>query len=203
MTEWLHQLLESMGYVGIFLALVVARMVPPVPAETVIPLAGMGAMRGEFSLVGIAVAAGLGSAVGELAWYLPSRLVGRERLSAFLVRHGHWLTVRPREVDRATRWFQRHGGVAVLLCQPLPGLRTLISVPAGACGVPVLAFLLFSACGSALWSLVLASGGYLLQAQVPSVAGHAGWFVAGLLAVLVGLYLVRLLRRIRRGTPEP
>ncbi|WP_207477668.1 DedA family protein [Arenibaculum pallidiluteum] len=203
MTEWLHQILDTMGYGGIFLALVLARMAPPVPAETVIPLAGMGVMRGEFDLVGVAVAAGLGSAVGELFWYLPSRLIGPERLSAFLGRHGHWLTVKPEEVRRATRWFQRHGGVAVFLCQPLPGLRTLISVPAGACRLPVLTFLLFAAAGSGLWSFVLASGGFLLQARLPGIADYAGLFVLGLLVTLVGLYLLRLVRQARRGPTGP
>jgi membrane protein DedA with SNARE-associated domain len=197
MQEWVAQVLETLGYGGIFLLLVLARTVPPIPAETVIPLAGMAAMRGEFDLVGVAVAGGLGSAVGELFWYLPSRLVGRERLVGWLARHGHWLTVRPEQVEQAGRWFQRHGGVAVMLCQPLPGLRTLISVPAGATGLPVVTFFLFAAAGSGLWTFVLASGGFLLEARLPGIGEYAGWFVAVLFAALIGLYLFRLARQIR------
>ncbi len=199
MADWVAQVLDSLGYGGIFLMLILARLVPPLPAETVIPLAGIGAMRGEFDLVGIAVAAGLGSAVGELAWYAPARVVGRERLVAWIARHGHWLTVQPQEVERAARWFQRHGGVAVLLCQPLPGLRTLISVPAGAAGLPVLTFFLYAAAGSGLWSFVLASGGFMLEARLPGIAEYAGWFGVVLFATLMGLYLWRLGRQLRRG----
>src|SRR5687767_11488743 len=131
MTEWLTSVIGSLGYAGIFLLLILARSVPPVPAETVIPLAGLAAANGELSLPLIALAGGLGSAVGELVWYLPARLIGREHLLGFLRRHGHWLTVRPEEVDRASAWFSRHGGLAVAICQPIPGLRTIISIPAG------------------------------------------------------------------------
>ena len=198
MTEWLTGILGSLGYVGIFLMLILARSVPPVPAETVIPLAGLAAAQGEFSLPLIALAGGLGSAVGELVWHLPSRLLGRERLLSFLRRHGHWLTLRPEEVERATAWFARHGGIAVVICQPIPGLRTMISVPAGALGLPMPLFLLYAALGSSLFVLGLASAGYLLQSGWPGIARYLGWFSMGLFGLVLSVYLVRLVRQLRR-----
>lgn len=197
MTEWIIQIVQQFGYLGIFLMLILARVLPPVPAETVIPLAGMGAATGEFNLLLVALAAGAGSAVGELVWYLPAHWMGRERFEAFLRRHGHWLTVKPEQVHRATEWFARRGGVAVLLCQPLPGLRTLISVPAGACGLPMAVFLLYAAAGAALWSLVLAGTGYLVRVGFPWIAD---WMVPGALVlfiVLLAAYVLRLVRRRR------
>jgi membrane protein DedA with SNARE-associated domain len=197
MTEWLTGMLGSLGYLGIFLLLILARSVPPVPAKSVIPLAGLAAAQGEFSLPLIALAGGLGSAVGELVWYLPSRLLGRERLLSFLRRHGHWLTLRPEEVERATAWFARHGGIAVVICQPIPGLRTMISVPAGALGLPLPLFLLYAALGSTLFVLALASAGYLLQSGWPDVAQYLGWFSMGLFGLVLVVYLVRLVRQLR------
>ncbi|BAI73087.1 alkaline phosphatase [Azospirillum sp. B510] len=198
MTEWIIQIVQQFGYLGIFLMLILARVAPPVPAETVVPLAGMGAATGEFNLLLVALAAGLGSAVGELAWYVPARWMGRERFESALRRHGHWLTVKPEQVHRATGWFARRGGVAVLLCQPLPGLRTLISVPAGACGLPMGVFLVYAAIGASLWSLVLACAGYLVRVGFPWIAD---WMVPGALAlfvVLLAAYALRLARH-RRG----
>ncbi|MBP2228267.1 membrane protein DedA with SNARE-associated domain [Azospirillum agricola] len=202
MTEWIIQIVQQLGYAGIFLMLVLARVLPPVPAETVIPLAGMGAASGEFNLLLVALAAGLGSAVGELVWYLPAHWMGRERFEAFLRRHGHWLTVRPEQVHRATEWFARRGGVAVLLCQPLPGLRTLISIPAGACGLRMPVFLAYSAVGSALWALVLATTGYLVRVGFPWVADL---MVPGALLLFAGLLLAYVLRVVlhRRQTRLP
>ncbi|MCG5242062.1 DedA family protein [Azospirillum doebereinerae] len=194
MTEWIIQIVQDFGYVGIFLMLVLARVLPPIPAETVIPLAGMGAASGQFNLLLVALAAGLGSAVGELVWYLPAHWMGRERFEAFLRRHGHWLTVRPEQVSRATDWFSRRGGVAVLLCQPLPGLRTLISIPAGACGLGMPVFLAYAAVGSALWALVLATTGYLVRIGFPWIAD---WMVPGALALFAGLLLAYILRLVR------
>jgi membrane protein DedA with SNARE-associated domain len=198
MTEWLTSVIGSLGYVGIFLLLILARSVPPVPAETAIPLAGLAAVNGELSLPLIALAGGLGSAVGELVWYLPSRLLGRERLMRFLHRHGHWLTLRPEEVDRASAWFARHGGLAVVVCQPFPGLRTMISVPAGALGLPLPLFLLYAALGSTAFVLALASAGYFLGSGWPAVAQYLGWFSLALFGLVLLVYLVRLGRQLRR-----
>jgi len=194
MTEWALQIVQQLGYAGIFLMLVLARVLPPIPAETVIPLAGMGVASGEHTLLLVALAAGLGSAVGELAWYLPAHWMGRERFEAFLRRHGHWLTVRPEQVGRATDWFARRGGVAVLLCQPLPGLRTLISIPAGACGLRMGVFFAYAAAGSTLWALVLATTGYLVRIGFPWIAD---WLVPGALLLFAGLLLAYVLRVLR------
>lgn len=198
MTEWITDIVQHLGYAGIFLMLVLARVLPPVPAETVIPLAGMGAVDGNFNLLLVALAGGLGSAVGEMVWYLPAHLLGRERFEAFLRRYGHWLTVRPEQVHQATEWFARRGGIAVMLCQPLPGLRTLISIPAGACGLRLPVFLAYASIGSTLWVLVLASAGYLVRSGFPFLANYMVPGALLLFATLLLLYIVRLVRH-RRG----
>lgn len=191
MTDWLVEVLHSMHYVGIFVLLVLARVVPPIPAESVIPLAGLAAARGEYSLLGIALAGGLGSLAGQLVWYAPARYAPPDSLRRFLRRHGHWLTIRQDKVDRAAHWFQRYGGIAVFCSQPVPGLRTLISIPAGMCRMPVWHYALASASGSVLWTGVLAWAGYML-ATWPGIVDWVGYVTVGLVVVLVGAYLVRL-----------
>lgn len=205
LTDWLVQVMHQLNYVGIFLLLVLARVIPPVPAESVIPLAGIGAATGEYSLLGIAVAGGLGSLVGQLVWFLPSRLVSRERLEAFLKKYGPWLTINPKKVRQSTDWFEKRGGIAVLFSQPVPGVRTLISIPAGACRMPILHYALAAGGGSVLWTLVLAWSGYALSSW-PFAHRLFGYATVGLLVVLVGLYLVRLvghLRLLRKSAPAP
>lgn len=204
LTDWLVQVMHQLNYVGIFLLLVLARVVPPVPAESVIPLAGIGAATGEYSLLGIAIAGGLGSLVGQLVWFLPSRRVSRERLEAFLKTYGPWLTIDPRKVRQSTAWFEKRGGLAVLFSQPVPGVRTLISIPAGACRMPILRYCLAAGLGSVAWTLVLAWTGYTLSSW-PFAHTAVGYATVGLLVVLVGLYLFRLathLRLLRRGAAD-
>ena len=203
MTEWLVDILHAFGYWGIFLLLFVARLIPPLPAETIVPLAGTAA-TGVPDLLLIAVAGGLGSVAGELFWYLPGRMVGRERLERFLSRHGYWLTVRPKQVERSARWFGRRGGLAVLFCQPIPGLRNLICIPAGACRQPLHRFLLYAGLGSFTTVFALAGAGYLVRLGWPSLADYIGAATVILFAGLVSLYLYRLARQmilIRRSRP--
>ena len=196
LTNWLVDVMHALNYVGIFLLLVLARVIPPIPAESVIPLAGIAAAQGEYSLTGIALAGGLGSMVGQLVWFLPSRLLGRDRLEAFLKRYGHWLTIHPKKVRRSTDWFGKRGGLAVFLTQPVPGVRTLISIPAGACRMSIPLYCVYSGLGSILWTLVLAWTGYMLSTW-PFAHRLVGYFTVGLLVVLVGLYLVRLVQHFR------
>ena len=84
------------------LKVALARVFPPLPAESVIPLAGIGAATGEFTLLGVAVAGGLGSLAGQLVWFLPSRLMGRDRLEAFASFHGPDFHRLPRNTGRVT-----------------------------------------------------------------------------------------------------
>ncbi|WP_431857188.1 DedA family protein [Azospirillum sp.] len=199
MTEWVTGIVAELGYGGIFLLLVLARVVPPVPAETVIPLAGMGAATGTFNLAAVILAGGLGSAVGELFWYLPSRLLGRERFVAFLRRHGRWITVKPEQVEQATDWFARRGGIAVLLCQPLPGLRTLISIPAGACGLPLAPFFLYAVAGSCVQVSTLAVTGYLVRSGFPQLADYVVSAALAMAAAVLVAYVVRVVRHRGSG----
>ncbi len=184
------------GYLGIFFLLALARLVPPLPTETVIPLAGLGTASSEWNLFLLALVGGLGSTVGQLGWYLPARLWEQERLERFLREHGHWLTVEPQKVHRTTEWFKRRGGWAVLLAQPIPGVRTLVALPAGACNMPVWRYVLWSAVGSGAWTLVLAYMGHFL-ARWPWAKAHAGGFTLGLFGVLLLLYFWRLAKAIR------
>lgn len=203
MTEWLTGLLDSFGYVGIFLLLMLARSVPPVPSETIIPVAGLAAAQGQMNLALIALAGGLGAACGEFLWYLPSRLLGRERLLRFLHNYGHWLTVEPHHVDRASQWFEKRGGIAVLLCQPFAGVRTLIAIPAGAFGLPAWRFMLYATVGSSASVLLFASFGYGLQSIVPGIATYFGYFATALFVTVMTVYVVRLVLRFRKRDRPP
>jgi membrane protein DedA with SNARE-associated domain len=198
-TDWLAGIVHSMGYLGIFLLLILARSVPAVPVESVIPLAGVAAAQGQLSLPLIAVAGGLGSAIGELAWYLPSRLLGRERLLRFLREHGRWLTLEPHHVDRASKWFERYGGPAVALSQPVPILRTVIAIPAGAFQLPIPLFLLYAAIGSGCVTFGAALLGYTLESGAPRVADYLGYLSLGLFGVVMAVYVVRLVRQRSQG----
>jgi membrane protein DedA with SNARE-associated domain len=118
--------------------------------------------------------------------------VGVERLKAFSVRHGHWLTLTPAQVDRADRWFDRHGAPAIMLARVVPVVRILISVPAGVFAMDLRRFILFTAAGDALWNGMLASAGYLLRSRYDQVADYLNPVSAVVLTVVAATYVMRI-----------
>jgi membrane protein DedA with SNARE-associated domain len=200
MFEWITTTVRSLGYLGVASLALLENLFPPIPSEVVIPLAGFVAAEGELSLWGVIAAGTAGSLAGAMAWYEIGRRVGERRLRAWVTRHGRWLTLGPRDVDRAQRWFARHGGTAVFLGRLVPGIRTFVSLPAGFAGMPRTAFVLYSAAGTLIWTAALAYAGVVLRAGFAVVSDYVGVATNVLLAGLVGLMAWRYVRCWRPQT---
>lgn len=128
-------LISKLGGLGVFLLMFGENLFPPIPSEVILPLAGYTAAQGRGSLPVVIMAGTLGSVAGATLWYYVGRWIGIERLKRFAADHGRWLTLTPEEIDRVDKWFDRYGRWAVLFGRLLPGIRTLISVPAGVTGM--------------------------------------------------------------------
>jgi membrane protein DedA with SNARE-associated domain len=198
--RWITDLVSHFGYGGVGLLMFLENVFPPIPSELIMPLAGFVARRGELNL-GVTIAAGtVGSLAGASFWYVLGRRLGERRLRAWIERHGHWLGLSADDIDRSARWFRRHGPLAVTLGRLVPGVRTLISVPAGIAGMRALPFLLFTIVGTALWTAALSFAGYLLGARygrVTSAMDATTWIV---FAAMVAAYLIRLVRVRRKAS---
>ncbi|MCH8684191.1 DedA family protein [Pedomonas mirosovicensis] len=172
MFEWMTGLIERGGYFGIAALMFLENVFPPIPSELIMPSAGFQASQGSLSLAGAIVAGTAGSLLGALFWYLAGRYAGEERLKRWAARHGRWLTLTPKDVDKADDWFDRYNASAVFFGRLLPAIRTLISVPAGLFEMKPGPFLLYSALGTAIWSAALATAGYLLGNNYHAVADY-------------------------------
>ncbi len=201
MAKWVISTIESTGYLGIVFLMFLENVFPPIPSELIMPLAGFLAAEGKQNLAAIIIAGTVGSVLGALPLYYAGVLLGEQRLKAFAGKHGRWLTVSTEDLDRAKKWFEQHGGLAVLICRLVPGLRSLISIPAGIAKMNIAAFLFYSAIGAGLWTALLASAGYLLGAKFEDVGKYlnpASYFV---LAAIVVIYLKRVFAA-KRNTQE-
>lgn len=116
-----------------------------------------------------------------------------ERLKKFSRRHGRWLTLSPAEIDRASAEFARRGWAAVLVGRLVPGVRTLISVPAGVAGMPLIPFLISTALGTLLWTGLLAAAGYVLAERYREVAGWIEPAGNAVLILALGIYGYRVM----------
>ena len=192
-------LVERFGYLGVGLLMLLENLFPPIPSELIMPLAGFTAARGELSLPGVILAGTAGSVVGALPWYFAARAFGADRLKRFAERHGRWLTLEPKEIDGALGWFSRHGVVAVLAGRLLPGIRTLISIPAGIARMNLGLFLALTAAGSAVWAGALALAGHMLESQYEKVAEWVNPVSTLIFAAALAVYLYRVATRRPSG----
>ncbi|MEW6394990.1 MAG: DedA family protein [Pseudomonadota bacterium] len=192
MFEWITQAVERGSYAGVFLLMLVENVFPPIPSEVIMPLAGYIASRGQLTFWGVLLAGTFGSLAGTSFWYALGRWLGRDRLKRFAARHGRWLTLSPADIDRASGWFAQRGHAAVLLGRLVPGIRTLISVPAGVAGMPLLPFLATSAVGTFFWTGLLAAAGYQLGESYGAVGRWIEPVGNGVLVLVLALYLYRV-----------
>jgi membrane protein DedA with SNARE-associated domain len=191
MFDWIVTVLDRAGYPGIALLMFLENLFPPIPSELIMPLVGFAAARGEVSLPLALLSGSLGSLAGAFLWYWVGFRFGYARIVHLAERHGRWLTLCPPDVERASAWFDRHGGTAVLIGRMVPTIRTLISVPAGIHHMPAAQFLLFSAIGTFGWTGLLTAAGYVLEAQYQDVSTYLNPVST---AIMVGLLLWYLWR---------
>ena len=130
MFDWITGVVQSAGYVGVFVLMFAENLFPPIPSELIMPLAGFTAAQGKLTITGVVAAGSLGTLAGALAWYYIGRRLGIGRIKAFARRHGRWLTLDEDDVDGACRWFQRHGRMALVIGHLVPAVRTLKSFTA-------------------------------------------------------------------------
>ncbi|MEU9073976.1 DedA family protein [Kitasatospora sp. NPDC048538] len=193
---WVLSVVDSLGAAGTGVANLVDTVLPFVPSEIVLPVAGFAAGQGRLSLVAVIVWTTLGSVVGSWIVYAAGAVLGRERTRALAARipllHAH-------EIDRAEAWFERRGRITVLLARMVPVLRSVISVPAGIQRMPLAVFTALTAAGSLVWNTVFVVLGYWLGDNWRLVEEYGGWVSKAVVAVAVVAvarwFLVRARRR--------
>ena len=198
MIEALGALIERGGYAGIILLTFIETVFPPLPSEVFMPMAGFVAARGPLTLPGVIAAGTLGTLAGAWFWYMVGRAVGLDRARQLAARHGRWLTLRPADIDRGVAWLDRRGAPVMLFGRMVPGLRGVISIPAGIAHMPIGRFLLFSGLGNAIWTALLMTAGHQLGANYTQVAVWLAPASPVVIGVIIITYVWRLLTFNRR-----
>jgi len=197
MAKWVMDIIYSSRYLGIVFLMFVENVFPPIPSELIIPLAGFMVSKGQFTFAGVVVAGTIGSILGSLPLYYLGRAFGEERLKELADRYGYWLTVTGKDIEKAKKWFDKYGIWAVLFCRLLPGVRSLISIPAGVNRMGLVPFLLSSVVGMALWTTVLAALGNALGENFKEVENYFNPISYVVLGIIIALYVYRLVTHKR------
>lgn len=187
--------MEALGALGVGLAILAETVVPPIPSEVVLPVAGYLASTGRLHVLAVFLAATLGSLAGASLLYQLGRWLGPERSRRVL---GRLPLVEPSDVERTFTWFARHGRSAVLLGRLVPVVRSLVSVPAGVVAMPWPRFLVCTAVGSALWNGLLIGAGMALGTQHELVESYVGLLDRVLVVAVCATAGWAVVRRVRR-----
>lgn len=159
------RVIDALGYPGIALLIALESIIPPIPSEAILPMAGFLAAEGTFSLWGVLVSATFGSLIGALGLYAAGWWLGRSRLLTLIDRFGGKVGLSMNDVNRAEDWFKRRGKISVLVGRLVPIVRSLVSIPAGFAHMPLRQFITFTVIGSTVWNSLLIGLGYLLEDQ--------------------------------------
>ena len=193
MHEFIIEAIARGGYVGILLLMAIENVFPPIPSEVIMGLGGVLVARGAMEFWPLLLAGTVGSTAGNYAWFWVGDKWGYKRLAPIVDRHGRWLTLEWEDIEKAQRFFQRHGQWVVLFLRFSPFLRTMISLPAGLSHMKAWKFLLFTFVGAGIWNVLLIMGGQWLGRYFEESQEVMGWIVLGAFGLALAAYLWRVL----------
>lgn len=202
--DWVVNLMEVLGAPGVGIAILLENLFPPIPSEVVLPLAGFTAARGDLNVIATFVWATAGSVIGAYLLYWVGAAIGANRLRR--IADWMWL-VEPEDVDKSLEWFDNHGQWSIFFGRFIPGIRSLISIPAGIDRMNLVSFGLMTTAGSAIWNAALIAAGWWLGDRYHLVEEYIGrysdiiYIVIAL--VIVGVIIVLLRRKRNRKKAGP
>jgi membrane protein DedA with SNARE-associated domain len=200
MADWVIDVIGRLGYAGIVLLMLAENLFPPLPSELIMPFAGFLAARGDLHPALVVAAGALGSVVGALPWYVIGRRVGADRLKAVAERHGRWIALTPKEIDRGQKLFEERGPLVLVFGRLVPALRTVVALPAGMARMRPIPFLLWTLLGSLIWTSLLTLAGYLLESQYERISKWLNPVSTGIFVVIAVWYVVRVVRHRSDGS---
>jgi membrane protein DedA with SNARE-associated domain len=178
-------IMGSIGLLGVGLVLAIETILPFLPSEVALPMAGFSAERGDFGLVAVIIAATIGSVSGALILYWLSRIYGLERTRHVLSKIP---LVTARDIDKGVAWFAHNDAAAVFFGRMVPAIRSLVSIPAGVEQMSVSRFLIFTTAGSLIWNTIWIVAGYQLGSNWTKVEKYGNYLkLALVLAVVAAL----------------
>ncbi len=171
--NWITALLNNLNYPTIFLLMTLESTVIPVPSELVVSPAAYHAANGDLNIFLIILCATLGADLGATINYVVSYFVGRPVVYRFAnSRLGHFCLLNQQKVEHSEKYFNDHGIIATLTGRLIPGIRHLISIPAGLAKMRYTVFLLYTTIGAFTWNCILAALGWYLSTIVPEDQLH-------------------------------
>lgn len=202
MENWITEIMENFGYIGILFLITLENVFPPIPSEVILTFGGfMTTFTPSLTPVGVITVATLGSILGAVILFLIGRILDVERLEKIIDKYGKYLRVKKEDIYRADAWFDKHGNKAVFFCRMVPLIRSLISVPAGMSGMKWTPFLLYTTLGTLIWNTVLVLLGVMVGDNWESIVNFLDVYskiAYAVIAIGIIVVVVLYLKRFRK-----
>ena len=190
------------AYLTICLAMFLENVIPPIPSEIIMPLGGFFVYQQKLNFYYLIFWGLFGTILGSLPWYYLGRLVNEKKLSNFLDKRGKYLGISSNDLTKSKRWFDKYGVSLVFWGRLVPGIRTLISVPAGVELMPLKKFLIWTTFGSLIWVVLLTYAGYLFGENyqiIETYLDQVKYVVKPILVLIFLYFLIKLLLRFAKN----
>jgi membrane protein DedA with SNARE-associated domain len=201
MENWITEIMNTYGYIGIFLLIALENIFPPIPSEVILTFGGFMTTTTNLSVVGVIIVSTIGSVAGAIILYGIGLLLNVDRLEKIVDKWGHILRITSKDIHKANAWFQRFGVWAIFFGRLVPLIRSLISIPAGMSRMHMGIFLLFTTIGTLIWNTLLVSVGAAVGASWSDIVGYMDIYstvVYLILAVLIVLFSVFYIKKRRK-----
>jgi membrane protein DedA with SNARE-associated domain len=194
MIEIISGWIANYGYPAVFAAALLENLFPPIPSELVFPLIGFSAQTNDLGMagaIGMAIVGAVGSTVGAIIIYFIALKIGLPTITRIGKRY-HLLS--ESDLKKTETWFVRHGELAVFLGRMAPGIRELISIPAGIAEMNIVRFTFFTFIGSCIWSIFLTLVGFFIgDAWIRFYGNYSQVFdIVGITLILVIIAIVAM-----------
>ncbi|MBR1681975.1 MAG: DedA family protein [Bacteroidaceae bacterium] len=211
MSSFIAWCIDHLNYWTITFLMTLESTVIPIPSELVVPPAAYRAATegSDLNVILIVLCATLGANIGAMINYVAARYLGRPIIYAFANSTlGHLCLLNEQKVQKTEEYFNRHGAVGTLIGRLVPGIRHLISIPAGLARMKLSHFILYTTLGAGLWNIILAAIGYSLQSVVPEdqlmekVNEYSHELGIAMIALFLLLVAYLVYKGVRNRTPD-
>lgn len=199
MQEWIVQMTNDFGYLGIWMLIFLENVFPPIPSEVILPFSGFLTTYTKMGLWGVILSATVGSVTGGYILYGAGYLLNEERLEQVLDgKIGKILHFKKEDVKKTMAWFHKYGNATVFFCRCVPVLRSLISIPAGMTKMSLITFTLYTTVGSFIWNVLLVSLGAWAGDSWGTISGYIAMYSDVVKIVLGGAIIGVIVYYFRR-----
>ena len=190
----------NLAYLVICFAMFLENIIPPIPSEIIMPLGGFFVYQGNLNFYILVIFGLIGTVLGALPWYYLGKFINEKKLSNFVENKGKFLGITTKDLNKSKLWFDKYGISLVFWGRLIPGIRTLISVPAGIELMPLKRFLVWTTLGSLIWVVLLSLSGYLFGENYRIIESYIDNFkslVKPLLIVILIIFILKSLKNFK------